>query len=692
MSTENYDDIKKMFGEEHELPESLSKESITEKIMQKNIKPKRNLKVLPKIAACAAALAVVCAGAFAIGNIPYDVNFKSAEKVSEAAQTQQESTKVYDKIEVGVEAKALSKFSSNEDLKNYFLNIAKENSSQKVQNYFSDSFLYGAKADDEAMDMFSSNTSASFDSSYSKTNTQVEGIDEADIVKNDGRYLYIASSLNKLTVFDTESMQAVFSKELEAQEDSKTFEISQMYLNEDRLVVLGCEYEEQENENSELYDTIYSSYSCCSLVRRNNIKSVCVIYDVSDKANPKRLRYVTQDGDMASSRMIGSVIYLVTEYWVDTTDKSKTENSYAPEINGEKLNCEDIYVTDKASKYTGYVVVCAFDTADADSEISKSSLLGSYDEIYCSQNTLYVTSQQWQESTEADAEGMDTTNIYAFSLDGATVSYKGTGAVPGYIDSQYSLDENGGFLRIATTDYNYDTDTDISSIYVFDSSLNVVGKLVDIAKDEQIKSVRYMGQYAYVVTFRNTDPLFVIDLSDPSKPQIKGEVKLPGFSEYLHVVGDGLLLGIGYDGDEENENFNNVKISLFDVSDPTVPKEIDSHTIKNASTEVNNDPKAFLYYEEENIIGIPLQYDVTDSEGNVHGVSYQYKLMSIENGKFSEKKNFVHPSDESGWYSYLRGAYIGSTLYTVTDLSVASFDMQSGEMIKAVSFDQRKAD
>ena len=139
--------------------------------------------------------------------------------------------------------------------------------------------------------------------------------------------------------------------------------------------------------------------------------------------------------------------------------------------------------------------------------------------------------------------------------------------------------------------------------------------LSDIAKDEQIKSVRYMGQYGYVVTFRNTDPLFVIDFSDPTKPEIKGEVKLPGFSEYLHPVGNGMLVGIGYDGDEENANFRSVKISLFDVSDPTKPLEIDNHVIKNASTDVNYDPKAFLYYPEENTIGIPLQYDLVD--GNI---------------------------------------------------------------------------
>lgn len=707
-------DIEKYFEKEAQLPESLSKENVVKMLKEKEIKQKNKKHIFRKIVALAACAAIITTGAVRISNIKKPVYYVGEQLPNPPPVSSEtnEAEKKYEKIDTGIKALSLTKFASDEDLKNYFMNKAKDVSNQRLENFADDmidgvingvveksydtlaegEYFYAA---DQAMPsvqvITGTGTADGSDLKYSETNTQTKGVDEADIIKNDGRYLYIVSEGNTLTIVDTETMTAVFSKELEAKDKGKTFRINELYLNGNKLIVTGREYKEvkddkliEEGYRYSVYDGVYG-YSL------EDEKAVCAVYDITDKANPALFNYVTQDGYINNSRMIGTVMYMVTTYNVKVYSKEETEKTYAPEVNGAMITCDDVFVASEEEKSTNYVVVSAFDTARSDSEVNSASFLGYQNEIYCSTTTLYIINNDWTNDGEGNP-GKQTTNIHAFSLDGVKVEYKGTGAVSGFIDNQYSLDEYNGYLRIATTGYNYNTDEDTSNLYVLDSSLNVIGQLSDIAKDEQIKSVRYMGQYGYVVTFRNTDPLFVIDFSDPSKPEIKGEVKLPGFSEYLHPVGNGLLVGIGYDGDEENANFQSVKISLFDVSDPTKPAEIDTHVIKNASTDVNYDPKAFLYYPEENTIGLPLQYELIDSNNQNHGVSYQYKLMSIEGGKFTEKLNFAHPNDESGWYNFFRGAYIGKTLYTITDLSVAQFDMENGRRTGFVEFADRDED
>ena len=705
-------DIEKYFEKEASLPESLSKENVVKMLKEKEVKQKSKKHTFRKIVAIAACAAIITTSAVRISNIKKPVVFDDPTTVPSVTEPKKEEVKSYEKIDIGVKPVALTKFASEEDLKNYFMNKAKDVSNQRLENLADDMIdgvingfaekSYDAVLDEEYFYVAESDalslqattgtgTADGSDLKYSETNTQTKGVDEADIIKNDGRYLYIVSEGNTLTIVDTETMTAVFSKELEAKDKEKTFRISQIYLNGNKLIVTGREYKEvkddkliEEGYGYSVYDGVYSySYE--------DEKAVSAVYDITDKANPVLFNYVTQDGYLSNSRMIGTVMYMVTTYNVKVYSKEETEKTYAPEVNGAAVTFDSIYVEEGEEDSTSYVVVSAFDTAESGGEVSSASFLGYHNEVYCSRATLYVVNTDWEPENEGNP-GKQLTNIHAFSLDGTKVQYKGSGAVPGAIDNQYSLDEYGGNLRIATTGYNYNTDEDTSNLYVLDGSLNVIGQLSDIAKDEQIKSVRYMGQYGYVVTFRNTDPLFVIDFSDPTKPEIKGEVKLPGFSEYLHPVGNGLLVGIGYDGDEENANFQSVKISLFDVSDPTKPVEIDTHVIKNASTDVNYDPKAFLYYPEENTIGLPLQYELIDSNNQNHGVSYQYKLMSIENGRFTEKLNFAHPNDESGWYNFFRGAYIGKTLYTITDLSVAQFDMEKGSRTGFVEFADRDED
>lgn len=690
MNDEKYQDMEILFSEEPVLPHSLSKENMTQKLkgVKQKSAPKSAKKVFLQLTAVAAAVAVVAVGTFSLGNIKRNVNINPIPQT----QTDENGKKTYEAMDLGLKKTELSQFESDEDIKNHVVNLAKENSRDALYDDIFNGFgIVGYGSDKSAevavdtditvpviaenQEMAASKDSAteeSFDAAgdSSQTNTQTQGVDEADLIKNDGRYLYIVSHrTEKLSIVDTETMTVCSVLEIEAQKKGRSFIAENIYLNGNTLVVIGSEYEEGTYNEYVCYEGVYGW--------RAAVQAASAVYDISDKTQPKLVRYVTQDGFPENSRMIGTVLYTVTGYCVDISDKDKAKEKYAPAVNGEMLGCDCIYVSDADS--TNYIVLSAFDTADAESEVNSVSVLGNVRNIYCSQTTLYVSSDKYSVSDENGIGGVST-DIIAFSLDSTNVALKATGVVPGTVDDQYSFDEYGGFLRVAATDYDYNQDEDISSLYVLDSNLDVIGKAYDIAPDEQIKSVRFMEDTAYVVTFKNTDPLFVIDLSDPSDPKITGEVKLPGFSEYLHPVGDGLLVGIGYCGDEESANYDSVKISLFDVSDPAAPKELDSHVIEMAYTEVNYNPKAFVYNAKTATLYLPLLYYSRSGDDD----SWQYKAIRIENGKFTDKQNYAHPTQEE-YGDLFRGAYIADKLYTVTDYSVAQFDLESARLLKTVS-------
>ncbi len=696
MNKENFDDMKDLFSKEVELPESLSKQSVVNKIKQSNVKQKKAHKfsrIMLRTVAAAAAFAVVLTGSFLVyEKIPV---VKREVTLAEQSTADTEKSELYDNlktytpIDVGTKAVKLSSFNSQKDLENYFYNI----SAQLKKNYRENiikGFFSAAKEDsvniDQGFDMAES--SSTFNTSpplapqddtaenieYGKTNTQVVGVDEADIIKNDGNFLYILSH-QKLFVVDAGTMTLVSQTDFSSSEKKLEISVSDIYVNGDRLVATGYEYEKKENngiEDSSFGTVIYDDSVYYSYWSAKN--SVSIVFDISDRANIKELRRVRQDGSVLSSRMVGTYLYVATRYSLDVLED---KNTYVPAVAGEKLGASEIYIEDAEEAGDSYVVLSGYDTANTESPVSKVSVLCYGQDVYCSSDTLYVTEEYYD-------SGKTSTAIHAFSLEDGVVAYKGSGSVPGATGGQYMMDQSGGYFRIATTFYNIKTDMDESNLYVLDSNLNVIGKLENIAQDEQIKSVRFMGNTAYVVTFRNTDPLFAIDLSDPSNPAVLGSVKLPGFSKYLHPLSETLLVGIGYSGDEENADFSKIKISLFDVSDKKNPKELDSHIIKDAYCDIDSSSaKAFLTIDE-NTFGIPVCYNSYDSKGQFNQ-TLAFKVFSVENGKFAEKNVYVHGSNDNG-YVFFRGTFISDRIYTVSDSDIKQFDMNSEELLASLEY------
>lgn len=682
--------LKEAFAYSPEMPESLSEERMVKMLKEKNIKPKKTHKILPRVAGLAAMLLVTLTCMYVYKIIPVNL-----QPVNPIGQTEFPNPD-YPVIENTVEVHTLKKAESNAQLKKhmetlfsreYHFNFFDDKvSSDIAYDYVINSAIAPESAlgttqaatqavtNEESVELkgetTGTNSSADkFDSAeHGETNIQVEGIDEADIIKNDGRYLYIVSSGvysdTRLKIVDTETMTLLYDEYVLTEDGKTSLGIYDIYVNGDTLVAV-CNFTENDNSKSVYFDSIvtfgYDPWQS---------KTVSVVYDISDRSNPKEVRRVKQDGRMLSTRMNGSILYTVTAY---TVYNQNLDETYMPKVNEAFIGCDCVYIYDENA--TSYTVLTAYDTKDKNGEVGKVSVLGSGAEVYCTADTLYVgmIDRNYDERK---------TNIFSFSLDGVKVAYKASGAVKGEFLNQFCFDEHKDALRIATNYYDYTTDQDVSSIYILNKELQLIGKLEDLAFDEQIKSVRFMGDTGYVVTFRNTDPLFTLDLSDPTAPKVLGEVKLPGYSAYLHPIGDGYMVGIGYDGDEENVKWGTVKISVFDVTDLNNPKETDTFVIENAETDVNDNPKAFISSKAMGFIGIPVRH--YDSNPDYEYV-LSYKIIKIENGKITSHRGFTHPNDMPKYgYQLFRGTYIGEKLYTVNLNMVAEHSLTSGEKLRTV--------
>ncbi len=674
---DTFDILHSEFDENIKLPDSLSKKNVVAKL--KEISPEKQSTIsFKKLASLAAAMIVVMVCAIVATtdwredqSIEIQDIANSTTPVTQSAIAPTLNNQVVPEGET-----ALLRANSRDDIVDKFKNLYKDNNNR--YNYL---FGYGADMDgykgvaDVTMAAPESNgaVNESYDNAasgsaidHAETNTQTQGVDEGDIIKTDSRYIYFVGSdgsgNKKLKIIDSLNMTAVYNSYL-YDENGDIIWVSDMYLKDDILVAVCA-------KKADYYT--YRGGAMIDAVYPTSANTVIVSYDITDRADPKLIRRETQDGSYSSSRLIGNILYTVSQYYVRAESEEAIENVCIPKVGNNEITCDCIYLPENMGE--SYICLTALDISDKDGRISAVAVLGSTENYYCSQDTFYIVADEY-DYTSARVEVRDKTVINAFSLDGLNISYKATGEVKGSTSrSQYSLDQYENNLRVATTYYNYNTQKNESSLYVLDESLDIIGKLEDIANNEQIKSVRYMGKKAYVVTFRNTDPLFAIDLSDPKNPTILGELKLPGYSAYLHPIGENLLLGIGYDGDANNADFNAVKLSLFDISDPVNLKELDNIVLKNVSTTVLYNPKTLIYKADEGIIGMPTHcYDYSDE--------YSYYLIRVQGSELEIMHKMLHSKGSYVNIESFRGTYIGDKFFTVSDYIVKKFDFATGKEI-----------
>ncbi|XYH97775.1 beta-propeller domain-containing protein [Sorangium sp. So ce1128] len=390
------------------------------------------------------------------------------------------------------------------------------------------------------------------------------------------------------------------------------------------------------------------------------------------------------------------------EAWTAAFEQLRAENTaiieaaalstwlpYRFEKEGETVtelgaSCQDFYVPEAGTTSYGLTQIESIDLADLDAEPESTSIIGATDTVYSSHDALYVAARAWQEPVSPGAPGevlasSDVTHLHKFDLtaDPSQPTYVASGSVPGHILNQFSLDEHNGKLRVATTamvpsEPRWTTSNSVFVLEAQGAELARVGAITDLAPGEQIRSARFFGDRGYVVTFLQVDPLFVLDLSDPESPSVAGELKIPGFSEYMHPLDDGHLLAIGRDGDEDG-TVTGLALQIFDVTDASAPALLHKETLDGdyGYSEAEYNHKAFTYYGERGVLAFPL----VSFDGETGAVASTLELFNVDIADGFSRLGAVDHSGfftpEPGCYYYgsagvRRGLFVEDYVYSVS--------------------------
>lgn len=541
---------------------------------------------------------------------------------------------------------------------------------------------------------------------FSQTNIQVQGVQEADIVKTDGEYIYTVSEQYINILEANNGKPKVISRIKRTTTKKGYFDtgVFEIYVTENRLMLLTHIAKEQkvgdggvapmELKRGATVDPA-SNIAVDIMPYMMMGDATVIVYDTTDKSDPKKLKTITQSGSYISSRMIGDTLFMVSNYGVydfHVLAKDKPE-TYVPvlseDASSSPVEPDDIVICPDVAD-TQYTVISSIDTSGTPELSSSKSMLGFGSTMYASLNNLYITSYKQIERPGKKADRKivsDGTNIVRVSLADGKVEIEATGQVEGTVLNQFSIDEYENNLRVVTTSNvmevitgGKDGDIWVSStepnsssagLYVLNRDLDVIGSIEDVAKGEQVYSVRLMEDVGYFVTFRQVDPLFSVNLSNPANPKIVGKLKIPGFSNYLHPYAPNRLFGLGSDADEKTGQVGSLKLSMFDTTDPTQLTERHSFVISGKSySEASYNHRAILIDANKSIIAFP-----ADDKYLV----YRYK----DKTGFSKKAEIGFGGTEFEQYAYnLRGLYIGDVLYVVSPISIASYDMDNYDVKK----------
>ena len=534
---------------------------------------------------------------------------------------------------------------------------------------------------------------------YSKTNIQVKDVDEPDVVKTDGTYLYILSNSK---IYIVKAYPAENAKVLSIITFEDDANVHNFFININRLIVFGASYrypaEFEEKKNKSEYFPYYWSIST----------TIIDIYDLANKEDPKPLKEIELDGSFFNARMIGDYIYIITSEYTRNfyynIDGNKTINLPEIRVNDQKrcISLEDIYYINDTKKVDSMTHIISIDIYGSTID-QKNFLLGSSQNMFVSNNNIYLACQEYgyyNLFSESECSYEQATIVHKISIDNGEIFYKAKGAVPGFTLNQFSMDEHDGFFRIATQVWDYDSGSN-TNLYILDENMNLTSKIEGIAPGERMHSARFIGNKAYLVTFKKVDPFFTLDLSDPYDAKIIGELKIPGYSDYLHPYDENHIIGIGKDTVEPQEEYSwtrdfawyqGLKIALFDVSDLENPKEISKVIIgdRGTDTPVLYDHKSFLFDKERELLVLPVSlYEISDYDktqnngytGSIYGTfkfqgAFVYKINPENGFEFIGKITHINETENPNDYYYrchsysshiTRTLFIDDILYTISN-------------------------
>jgi len=483
---------------------------------------------------------------------------------------------------------------------------------------------------------------------YSGTNIQVQGVDESDIVKTDGKYLYQVKAQEVIIVKAYPSSELKVMSRIPLKERPR-----EMYIDDNRLILIQDSkvYPDyslptpMESSAKRLVPSIYPPVQSQTMV---------TIFDTTDKNRPVKADHYGIPGSYVSSRKIGQNIYVISSEYIYRV----FEPVYS--INGREYNkgYDQIrYFPDM--QLNSYVHIAQVQLRSGGSRFALESFLGSSGNVYCSRDNLYIAASHYRPTYYRQGYLQDgvSTVIYKFAL-GNGVRYANRGQVPGTVLNQFSMDEYEGYFRIATTRSGGGTAEQGNAVYILNAGMKQVSAIEDIAPGERIYSARFMGPRAYLVTFKQVDPLFVIDMN-PLSPKILGKLKIPGFSNYLHPYGDHYLIGLG----SEVENIGKstvttgLKLSLFDVADVNNPIEVSKVVIGSSGTrsEATSNHKAFMMHQD--VIAFPVT--VYEGSGGYGSFAFQGAyVFNVSPQGFTQQGRISHLGEQD----YLKaGDYWGGS-------------------------------
>ena len=494
---------------------------------------------------------------------------------------------------------------------------------------------------------------------YSDTNVRTEGVDEGDIVKTDGSYIYTLnrSGILRIVAVDGGDMSVAGQISL----DDLTDSIQEMYVDGNTLCVVTSGYDSGlEWQGDDAY-----------MVNSRDFVRLYT-YDITDKSKITLKGTVEQDGIYDSTRKVGNYVYLFSQFYPAYKDQVQPAQPrlYVPSVNNELLDSADVLYPAIPQRENGQLVISSVNLEKPDKIQDSKSLIGASGRTYVSTESIYIFGDDYT------GEEMQT-QIVRFSYKDGEIQAGAAGEINGSINNTFSMDEYEGYLRVVATRYNdgWWGGNMSNSLFVLDDKLKMVGKVEDLAKGEQIYSARFMGDTGYFVTYRQMDPLFSVDLSDPTDPKILGELKITGFSEYLHFYGEDRLLGIGWETDPDTGERLGLKLSMFDISNPAKVKEIDKMVLKNVDfCQAMDNYRSILIDPGENILGFGMGvYDTQNYElQGYYGVFTYDPEEGFQKLLYQSMSKWMDSSGDE--LAGVRGLYIGDTFYMCGSSGISAYD------------------
>ncbi len=538
---------------------------------------------------------------------------------------------------------------------------------------------------------------------YSSTNTQVQGVDEGDIVKTDGKLIiHVGSPV--IRIIDVASLKVVGKIEhTYTDKDTKFYLPSEIFLYKNKLVVMGS--------ISQYNGNVYPMMKEPMIGRPFWIgyqDTYAAVYDLTDPANPVLLKNYEMTGGFYSARLTNNeLMVLSNQYNIMLYSQDGKETINDPSVK-ETVSGKIVSSIDSKSAYVlpgksgdSFVNILKVDLATFATP-KLSSYLGSIQTIFADKENLLIAQYRFVLLNQATGEGKTVTDLLRFDIN--SLELQADASISGYLLNQFSLDVYNDTVRVAAT--NWAKDGKVSnSVHVFNMAMEPQSSILNLAAGETIRAVRFIGEKGYVVTFENVDPLFVIDLSNPKAIKVTGELKVPGFSTYLHPINKNVLFGIAEDlevvpmSDQNGNKWNTVnrfgiKISLFDVSNPTKPIELASKRVvgQNGYTEASYNHRAVVYDKEREVLYLPYTdsdyttqvcqtYPGKEGTGNYTYCSYKMesgiKVLSVTPTGVSIVKSIVVATNNDYTNLVNRVVYVGDKLFAITNSNILVFDRDS---------------